>query len=99
MVSTSKMTKRKARTPKPDTHTTTMAWHQPKCNACKEPILDMHDALAVCFMDRSNQSHTPMLLHVGDCFRRLRETRDLTHSIHVVALHAQRQGSLQIGWQ
>jgi hypothetical protein len=78
-------TKSKARTPKPDTHTTTMAWHQPKCNACKEPIVDMHDALAVCLMDRKNQSHSPMLLHVGVCFQRLRATHDVSHSIHVDA--------------
>jgi hypothetical protein len=93
VVSTSKVargkartpTKSKARTPKPDTHTTTMAWHQPKCNACEEPIVDMHDALAVCLMDRKNQSHSPMLLHVGVCFQRLRATHDVSHSIHVDA--------------
>jgi hypothetical protein len=88
-------TKSKARTSKPDTHTTTMAWHQPKCNACMEPIVDIHDALAVCLVDRANQSHSPMLLHVGSCFQRLRATQDLSHSIHSIHVDAYRRTPLE----
>lgn len=71
-------------------HTVTRAWNKPKCNACREPIAEPNDALAAWIDDKEHRAHTPMLLHVGDCWKRFaqraRESKQMDMSLHVDAL-------------
>jgi hypothetical protein len=70
--------------------TVTAPWHTPKCSVCHRPIDDPSGALALWFNDSEHRSHSPMLVHVGDCWKRVtysaRANNEHDLSLHVDAL-------------
>jgi hypothetical protein len=70
---------------KTNTRATAMEWHSPLCSVCKEPIHDMHDALATWFIARNHETYSPMIIHNVSCYRRLRDTDHFLNTIPVEA--------------